>query len=70
MSLLVKTYLKESSIPNAGIGCFAAQFIPKGTKIWQFSSLIDRIYTEEEFNSAGNLEKEFLTRYCYKSRRR
>jgi len=68
MSLLVKTFLKESSIPDAGIGCFAAEFIAKGTKIWQFNPKLDRIFNEEEFNSFKGLEKDFLKRYCYKNR--
>ena len=39
--LLVKTKLENSQIPNAGLGCFAVEFIPKGTKIWEFNSDFD-----------------------------
>ena len=63
--LLVKTYIKESSIPGAGMGCFANEFIPKGTKIWELKSDLDRIITQNEFNSYTELEKEFVLIYSY-----
>ena len=63
--LLVKTYIKESSIPNAGMGCFANEFIPKGTKIWELKPNLDRIITQEEFDTYTELEKEFILIYSY-----
>lgn len=63
--LLVKTTLKTSFIPGAGLGCFAAEFIPKGTVIWEFSSFIDRIFTEEEVKSMTKIEQEFINTYSY-----
>jgi len=66
MSLLVKTKLNVSSIPNAGIGCFAAQFIPKGTKIWELNTAVDRIYTQQDFERLSELEKQFIEIYAYK----
>lgn len=65
--LLIKTYLKKSNISNAGIGCFADEFIPKDTLIWKFNPNIDRKFTQEEFDKFNNLEKEFLKIYCYKN---
>jgi uncharacterized protein len=44
--LLVKTYVDKSKIH--GIGLFANEFIPKGTIIWQYNSIVDRIATESE----------------------
>lgn len=44
---IVKTYIDKSSIQ--GIGLFAAEFIPKGTKIWKLGPL-DITYTSEEWN--------------------
>ena len=32
----VKYKIKESSIPNAGLGIFADEFIPKGSIVWKF----------------------------------
>lgn len=66
MSLLVKTKLNVSSIPNAGIGCFAAQFIPKGAKIWELNTAVDRIYTQQDLESLTKLEQEFVNIYAYK----
>jgi SET domain-containing protein len=64
--LKVKTKLSESKIEGAGIGLFAAEFIPKGTVIWEFTPYIDRVYSESEFQSHTGLEKEFLEKYCYR----
>ena len=37
--MTVKTIIKESDIH--GIGLFADEFIPKGTKIWEFTPNFD-----------------------------
>jgi hypothetical protein len=63
--LLVKTHLKESTIPEAGVGCFASEFIRKGTKIWLFNPDIDRRITQEQFKKFSKMEQEFLSMYCY-----
>ncbi len=64
--LKVKTYLSESPIESAGIGLFAAEFIPKGTIVWRIDTFIDKLYTEEEYQSVSNpLYKEFLIKYCF-----
>ncbi len=44
--LLVETKLYNSS--SHGIGCFANEFIKKGTKIWEFNPEIDLRYTEKD----------------------
>jgi len=46
--LLVKTSIAPSTIPGAGTGLFAGEFIPAGTLIWKFSNKVDRAYTREE----------------------
>lgn len=66
MSLLVKTRLNVSSIPDAGIGCFADQFIPKGTKIWELNTAVDRIYTQQDYDRLTELEQKFVEIYAYK----
>jgi SET domain-containing protein len=66
--LLFKTYIKESAIPNAGMGCFAAEFIPKGSMLWFFNSEIDRLITPAQFATFTELEKDFLSMYCYMQR--
>ena len=63
--LLVKTHLKESNIPKAGIGCFASEFIPKGKMMWLFNPEIDRRITQEKLNTFTEMEQDFLRMYCY-----
>lgn len=64
--LLVKTDVKKSKIKGAGLGLFAAEFIPKGKRIWEFTVGIDRIVTQKEVNKLGPHEKEFIHKYAYK----
>jgi uncharacterized protein len=64
--LLKKTTLKSSLIPGAGLGCFAAEFIPKGSVIWEFNPLIDRVFAQSEIDQCTELEQSFLNTYCYK----
>jgi SET domain-containing protein len=64
--LLVKTTLKTSLIPGAGLGCFAAEFIPEGTVIWEFNPLIDKLFTQSDVEQFTKLEQEFINTYCYK----
>lgn len=47
--LLVKTKLKQSEIH--GLGVFADEFIPKGTKTWEFNSRFDLSFSKEEVES-------------------
>jgi SET domain-containing protein len=61
--LNVKTTLGSS--PIAGTGLFAAEFIPKGTVIWQFDPMIDQVYTEEQFRAVSPAHKSFLKTYCF-----
>lgn len=64
--LLVETKLGVSSIPNAGIGLFADQFIPKDTIIWKYTSNFDKIFYAAEFDGADGLSKDFMQTYCFK----
>ena len=64
--LRVRTKLKESKIDGAGTGLFADEFIAKDSIIWEFSSNLDRTYTEDEYEKMTGLDKEFLTTYCFK----
>jgi len=64
--LKVKTYIKESTIPNAGIGCFAGEDIKKGDLIWELNPFMDRIYTDENLKCLTELEQEFVKIYSFK----
>jgi SET domain-containing protein len=62
--LLIKTYLDKS--PIHGIGVFAAERIPKGTKIWRFVEGYDRWYTPQEFAKLPKPARDFLSYYGYR----
>ncbi len=64
--LKVKTYIATSIIPNAGIGCFAAEKIKEGDLIWELNPFMDRVYTEENLKSLSDLEREFVKIYSFK----
>ena len=64
--LLIETYIQESSIPNAGLGCFTKYEIKKGTKIWELNPFFDRIYTEDNLKNMTDLEIEFVKIYSFK----
>ena len=66
MALLVKTRLGPSEI--AGIGLFADEFIPEGTKVWEFTPNFDTVF--EDIGRFSPLLREFLTTYCYRARGR
>lgn len=63
--LLIKTEIKESIIPGAGMGCFVTEFVSAGTKIWEFKHNLDRLISKKEFDSLPELEKKFVTTYAY-----
>ena len=66
--LIVKTYLTPSVlIPEAGLGLFANEDIPKGIVIWKFVKGLDLEFSEEEF-SFKNMRcvQTFLNTYCFK----
>lgn len=61
--LLVKTKLKLSDIN--GIGLFADEFIPKGTIVWQYDLIIDRLYHREELQFISKPARKMLDHYGY-----
>ena len=61
--LLLKTKIKPS--PIHGIGCFADEFIPKGTPIWKFVSGFDLEISEDEFEKLPSIGQDFFNRYSY-----
>ena len=64
--LRVKIKLSESKIDGAGIGLFANEFIKKDTIIWEFVPFIDLEFSQSEYDNINGLDKEFLTKYCFK----
>lgn len=63
--LMVKTKVKTSTIPKAGLGLFADQFIPKGTITWRFCHGYDLIVSKDDLlRFSAESRKQFL-HYCY-----
>ncbi|TAL48776.1 SET domain-containing protein-lysine N-methyltransferase [Patescibacteria group bacterium] len=63
--LLVKTKIGLSKLH--GIGLFADQFIPKGTKIWEFTPGIDLKFGESELVSMPETIRNFIKGYSYQN---
>jgi uncharacterized protein len=63
--LLVKTVLKPDI--RGGIGLFAAEFIPAGTRVWTFHPLIDRVLSDEQLASLPPLVQESLRKKIYQN---
>ena len=59
--LLVKTKLLLSQIH--GIGLFADENIPEGTKIWEWIDGVDFIVKKEVVNKMTDIQKEFMRIY-------
>jgi len=64
--LRVKTYLDKSSIPGAGIGCFAKELIVKDQLIWEFDPFFDQVYTQENLDNMDEITQQFIITYCFK----
>jgi len=64
--LLVKTSLKPSSVH--GLGLFAEQFIPKGTRTWEFNPYFDQVFTQHHINSLSEEARRQVYAYGYKSK--
>ena len=60
---LVPTYLADSAIH--GVGVFAAEPIPAGTRIWEFTDGVDWRLTPEELASFPEPYQSRLRMWCY-----
>ena len=63
--MLVKVRVAKS--PIDGLGLFAGQFIPKGTRTWEFTHGFDREFTPDEFTAFPAHIQTFLQTYAYVS---
>ncbi len=61
--LLIKTKIGPSSVH--GIGLFAAEFVPKGTKTWQYEPLFDTAFTEAEIAMLPPCARHTFYQYAY-----
>ena len=61
--IIVPTYLEKS--PLHGFGVFAKDFIPKGTKVWEFHEKIDLRFSPEEFAALPPSVQEEIEIHMY-----
>ena len=61
--ILVKTRIGKSMIH--GIGLFADQFIPKGTKTWEYNSKFDSSFFEEDLKYMSDSAREQFLNYAF-----
>ena len=61
--LCVSTYVAPSRI--AGVGLFAAQALPAGTRIWEFTEGVDWRISAAEFERFPKPYRERLRHYTY-----
>jgi hypothetical protein len=61
--LNVKTRIAPSTIH--GIGLFAAEAIPAGTIVWEYTPSIDRLFTLKDVEQSDPLDIPTLRNYCY-----
>ncbi len=61
--LKVKTTVRPSNI--AGYGLFLAEFIPKGTVVWEFQPEVDRIFEDPEIAELDDAGLKKLMFHAY-----
>ncbi len=64
--ILVKSKTGLSKIQ--GIGLFADEFIPKGTKVWEYTNWFDFSLTKDQFSQLSEAAKEQFLNYAYLSK--
>lgn len=51
------------------VGLFAKEFIPKGTKVWEFTEGFDLVLTKEEVQNLSEAAREQFLNYAYLSKK-
>jgi len=63
--LMIRTKVRKSIIPGAGLGLFANQFIPKGTMTWRFGPGFDLIVPKDDLLRLSEPARQQFLNYCY-----
>lgn len=61
--MLVNTYVAPSAIE--GVGVFAVELIPAGTRIWRLEPSFDRLIRKQDLLTLAPLMQAFVDRYAY-----
>lgn len=62
---MIRTKVKPSSIPGAGLGLFADQEINKGDVVWTFCPGYDIILTQDDLLRMSEASRWNFLNYCY-----
>lgn len=65
--LLVKTVVKESTIPGAGKGLFADEFIAAGTLVWRVDTGVDKIIPDIEVQNYSAQQRQEFAFHAFQS---
>jgi SET domain-containing protein len=63
--LMVKTRIGPSTIPDAGLGLFADEFIPEGKVTWRFCPGFDLVLSEDDLLRLSEQARRQFLNYCY-----
>ena len=63
--LLVKTKIGPSEVHGTGI--FADEFIPKGTRIWEYREGVDSRFDQKFLDSLPEASQQQMLNYAYKN---
>lgn len=63
--MLIRTELKPS--PIHGLGCFAAEDVPKGAEVWRFEEGLDRIFSLAEFSQLPRVVRDAARKFAYEN---
>jgi SET domain-containing protein len=63
--LMIRTKVKPSTIPGAGLGLFADQRVKKGTVTWRFCPGYDIIVSKDDLLRFSEQSRAQFLNYCY-----
>ena len=63
--LMVRTKVKQSTIPGANLGLFADEFIPKGKVTWRFCPGYDLVVPKDDLLRFSQESRQQFLNYCY-----
>ena len=66
--ILIKTYISQSKIPNAGLGVFSAERVHRGQEVTPSVPGTYDIFTDEEYEKSHPSFQNFISEFgCYKN---
>ena len=63
--LLFRTEVKVATDPRMGLGLFAAEFIPKGSIVWEFVEGVDIKVSADRVEKMSEVQQEYFEKYAW-----